>query len=179
MDPFPRVIELSDDDEDYSDGSVYDFERNFLANDSEIETDDEPLDVGQDNGTRPSGRRNLLDGYQSCLGDVLEVFPAISHDYVQKLFSKENENLGVNAGQEITVAPRLIENILDHGVYPKEKDRIRELKRKRTDKDNDEEEAAKWKYMDLRDDPAEYARVAYVYSTPLRFPKLSVSSMLY
>ena len=158
MNGLPNVIDISDGEDDGSDtSSLYDFGHEFLEHDNEIENELRAMEVGHQNQTRPNGTQNLFDSYQSCLHDILEVFPDISHDYVQQLYNKQTESV---LPQEDTVTRTLIDKILDTGAYPKEKDRIRELKRKRND--NDEEEAAKWKYMDLRDNPAEYAKVAYV-----------------
>lgn len=167
MDPFHEIINLSDEDGYDSDGSSYNLERDFLLHNDEIQNDVEAMNIAQIHETTPSGIRNPLDSYQSCLKEIVEVFPDISHDHVQQIY---NQHMGVpilNQRQEGRVAPTLIEKILDGGNYPKERDRIRELKRKRSDKDADEEEAAKWKYLDLRDGPTEYAKVAYVISLVL------------
>ena len=158
MDGLRNVIDISDGEADASDSSSYDFGQDFFEN--AIEDELRLMDVGQQNQPQPSGVRNPVDRYESCLRDILEVFPDISHDHVQQLHNKQIEVVQPYEQHEDMMARTLIDKILDAGAYPKEKDRIRELKRKRND--GDEEEAAKWKYMDLRDNPAEYAKVAYV-----------------
>ena len=172
MDPFSEFIDLSDGDGIGADESPFNFD-DFLA-ENNIPTHVEAMNITQDVETGPNGYRSLVGGYQSCLESVLDVFPDISHDHVQQIYNEQMKAKGSNGQHEDMVAPSLIEKILDGGVYPKERDRIRELKRKRSDKDVDEEEAAKWKYMDLRDDPTEYAKVAYVCSLRIFTPsKLS------
>lgn len=95
--------------------------------------------------------------YETCLAEVLEVFPDVSREHVQSLYDNLNHQAAPFAQ---TAAQVLIERILDEGKYPKEKDRIKELKRKRNDKTSDEEEAARWKYADMRDNALEYSKVA-------------------
>ncbi|KAK4693198.1 hypothetical protein P7C71_g4153, partial [Lecanoromycetidae sp. Uapishka_2] len=107
-----------------------------------------------------SGTRNMVDSYESCLNEILEVFPDISHEHVQQIYEKHIQVTGPYQPPEVTVAQTLIEKILDKGTYPKERDRIRELKRKRSQGNTDAEEAARWKYSDMRDDPLQYSRVA-------------------
>lgn len=160
MAAFHEVVNISDEED--SDGSMYDFGRDDSANDNEIEQDVDAMNIDRPNGLGSSGIPTLFDAYETCLNEILEVFPDISHDHVQHIYSRHMESMGPYERQDNTVAQRLVENILDGGNYPKERDRIRELKRKRCDRNNDDEEAAKWKYMDLRNDPAEYAKVAYV-----------------
>lgn len=106
-----------------------------------------------------SGTRPVTSPYGTCLAGLLEVFPDISREHVQSLYN--NLNLQDSPFAQ-TAAQVLIEKVLDGGKYPKEKDRIKELKRKRSDKNSDEEEAARWKYADLRDNALEYSKVAWV-----------------
>lgn len=106
-----------------------------------------------------SGTRTVTSPYGTCLAELLEVFPDISREHVQSLYN--NLNLQDSPFAQ-TAAQVLIEKVLDGGKYPKEKDRIKELKRKRSDKNSDEEEAARWKYADLRDNALEYSKVAWV-----------------
>lgn len=172
MEPFQNreVIELSDSEDDSS--FTFDADEYFLANDEiergspshprQAEGDIEPVNYGRPNEPGSNGAGNPIDNYHACLHGVLEVFPDISHDHVQQIYDKGIEATGPYERHNNTMAQKLIGEILDSGKYPKERDRIRELKRKRSDKDIDEEEAAKWKYMDLRDDPAEYAKVSKV-----------------
>lgn len=79
--------------------------------------------------------------------EVVEVFPDISIDHVRQLYDEpvlQDNNLG-RAG----LAQDIILKILDGKTYPKEKDSIREKKRKRSqDLDSDEEEAARWRVVD-------------------------------
>lgn len=103
------------------------------------------------------GHRNRLEDYQACLKDLLDVFPDISHEYVQEIYNKHMDSRGPYHPESPSQA--LIEKVLDSGHYPKEKDK---RKRKFSERDSDEEEAAKWKYKDLRDDPTQYQTVAYV-----------------
>lgn len=95
--------------------------------------------------------------YDACLAEVIEVFPDISREHVQTLYNNLNHQNGPYAQ---TPAQVLIEKVLDGGKYPREKDRIKELKRKRSDRNSDEEEAARWKYADLRENALEYSKVA-------------------
>ena len=157
-----EIIDLSDEDGDVANESHLEYERDFLAIDNEIGDEVEARNMGLEREIRPSHICSTFDSYESCLREVLEIFPDVSYDYVQQIYNKHIEVMGPFEKKEDTVARRVIEEILDSGTYPKEKDRIRELKRKRTDKDVDEEEAAKWRYMHLRDDPIEYCKVAYV-----------------
>ena len=95
--------------------------------------------------------------YDTCLAEILEVFPDISREHVQSLYDELNHQ---NDPYAQTAAQVLIEKVLDGGNYPKEKDRIKELKRKRSDRNSDQEEAARWKFADLRDNALEYSKVA-------------------
>ena len=104
-----------------------------------------------------SGTRTVVSPYESCLAELLEVFPDISREHVQSLYNDLNHQ---DSPFVQTAAQVLIEKVLDGGKYPKEKDRIKELKRKRSDKNSDEEEAARWKYADMRDNAMEYSKVA-------------------
>ena len=104
-----------------------------------------------------SGTRTVVSPYEKCLAELLEVFPDISREHVQSLYNSLDDQNGLYAQ---TAAQVLIEKVLDRGKYPKEKDRIKELKRKRGDKNSDEEEAAHWKYADMRDNALEYSKVA-------------------
>lgn len=85
--------------------------------------------------------------YEICLSGVLEVFPDISHDHVRQLYDTWTKDDGTNDGvNERNVVPEITTQILDAGKYPKEKDRMKELKRKRSPQlSSDEEEEAQWK----------------------------------
>lgn len=170
----PDIIDLEDDSSDEQD--VF---QDFLTPDTigdgveAFRFSPNPSSSPINGGTRNDNYRS----YESCLQEILELFPDISKDHFHELYNKQKEN--GNPYQQL-LAQTLIEQILDQngGQYPKEKDRIKELKRKRNDRNSDEEEAAWWKYADLRDDPMEYAKVAWVNPSPLRLP-LGVLKGLY
>ena len=155
--PHRDVIDLLSDEEDIngleeSDESLFD---NYLNEDvSGVHISPVP---GRTPAPYSSGPRQAIYSYDTCLVELLEVFPDISREYVRSLYNNLNQHDGPYA--QIT-AQVLIEKILDGGKYPKEKDRIKELKRKRSDKHSDEEEAARWKYADMRDNAMEYSKVA-------------------
>lgn len=98
--------------------------------------------------------------YEACLAKVLDVFPDISHDHVRQAYDVELEK-NENGSQRANVSEVLILGILDQKTYPKEKDRINELKRKRSNVlDSDEEEAARWKDLDRGQETIAYFREA-------------------
>ena len=78
--------------------------------------------------------------YGSCLTEILELFPDISHDHVEQLYNANVQDFRGHRTR-FSLVQHLIEKILDSGKYPKEKDRLKELKRKRY-RDSDEEELA-------------------------------------
>lgn len=162
MDPFREFIDISDDE---NDDLMVEFDQDHSAihedhSTGRLTTAEPPNSLGSGSG------RTLSDKYEICLKEILEVFPDISLDHVQTLYSQQAVSDTPLVPREIPMAQILIEKILDGGTYPKEKDRMRELKRKRSDKDIDEEETTKWKSTGLRKDPPEYAKIAYV--TPYR-----------
>ncbi|KAL8985473.1 MAG: hypothetical protein Q9177_004425 [Variospora cf. flavescens] len=76
--------------------------------------------------------------YETRLAQVLDVFPDVSHDYVRKLYDARQRNGALGA-------EGLISQILDEDNYPKERDRLNELKRKRmSEPDDDQVTAAVW-----------------------------------
>jgi len=157
------AINVEDLDSDSDDSVAY---GDYLAS-SDIEDGVGAIHITHNNpvsapGPGRSGIRNMFDSYETCLKEILEVFPDISHDHVQQTYDKHIQILGPYQPQEVTIAQTLIEKILDKGAYPKERDRIRELKRKRSQGNTDKEEAARWKFAQMRDDPMQYSRVAYV-----------------
>ena len=85
---------------------------------------------------------------QACLERVLEVFPDIDHEHVRQLYQARplaREGGAPNG----TPSEELILKILDGGVYPKEKERRSELKRKRAaSAGSNEEETAAWEAAD-------------------------------
>lgn len=105
---------------------------------------------------------NERDYYEVCLTEILDVFPDISHDHVRQLYDVELQKIEIDS-QRANISQVLILSILDQKTYPKEKDRINELKRKRSNAlDSDEEEAAKWKDLDRGQEANAYFREAYV-----------------
>ncbi|KAL8814477.1 MAG: hypothetical protein Q9223_006306 [Gallowayella weberi] len=88
-------------------------------------------------------RTRLAAPYDGLLQKVLEVFPDISHDHVKSLY--ESHSTAALSPDGIPLSENIISQILDVGKYPKERDRQNELKRKRSQFDNsDDERAAKW-----------------------------------
>ncbi|KAL8833549.1 MAG: hypothetical protein Q9170_004204 [Blastenia crenularia] len=82
--------------------------------------------------------------YENCLQEVLEIFPDISREHVKKLYDERQTNGAV--ASTISIPQALISLILDGGTYPKERDCLNELKRKRlSEQDNDDKKAAEWK----------------------------------
>ena len=153
----PRDVIDLDSDEDTggqedSDNSFFD---NYL-NDEVSSVHISPV-PSQTPATFASSLSAAILTYDACLAEIIEVFPDISREYVQSLYNNLDQRHGPYAQ---TAAQILIEKVLDGGNYPREKDRIKELKRKRSDRNNDEEEAARWKYADLRDNALEYSKVA-------------------
>ena len=153
----PRdVIDLdSDEDTDGPEDSDNSFFDNYL-NDEVSSVHISPV-PGRTPATYASGLSAAILPYDACLAEIIEVFPDISREYVQSLYNNLDHRHGPHAQ---TAAQVLIEKILDGGNYPREKDRIKELKRKRSDRNSDEEEAARWKYVDLRENALEYSKVA-------------------
>ena len=153
----PRdVIDLlSEEDSDGQEDSDHSFFDNYLNEEvSGVHISPVP---GRTPTPYSNGPRTAVSPYDICLAEMLEVFPDISREHVQSLYNNLSHENGPFAQ---TAAQVLIEKVLDGGNYPKEKDRIKELKRKRSDRNSDEEEAARWKYADLRDNALEYSKVA-------------------
>ena len=83
---------------------------------------------------------HVSPAYGLCLTEILELFPDISHDHVEQLYNSDVQRFSGH-GMQNSLVQHLIEKILESGKYPKEKDRLKELKRKRY-RDSDEEEIA-------------------------------------
>ena len=98
---------------------------------------------------------DVTAGYDTCLQEVLEIFPDISLDHVRQLY--DAQLLQPRDGQAI--AQHLTTQILDAGKYPKEKDRLKELKRKRF-ADSDEEEVAYVENLERNPYDSHYTHVA-------------------
>ena len=112
--------------------------------------------------SHPDNEASVIDPqtqYSECLSAVTECFPDISHDYVQALYSE------YIASVELTEAANakevLIGRILDRKTYPKEKDHLKDLKRKRSKDEVDEKaEVAKWKAEVEGIEALMYARIS-------------------
>lgn len=74
------------------------------------------------------GEGSCPEAYQKCLKAVLVVFPGISHYHVEQLWNKSAWGSLIGTDE---LNQRLIERILDGGTYPKERDRLRELKKRK------------------------------------------------
>ena len=151
-------------DSDSDDAVAYD--DFFFSSDIEdslgaIQIDSYDPSLGQEGLT--TDERVLGDSYSSyetCRREVLEVFPDISTDYVKQLYDIQVHSRNSFQQQEEVNAQILIEKILEKGTYPKERDRIKDLKRKRSQGNPDEEEAARWKNASMIDDRLQYSKIA-------------------
>ena len=152
---FQDIIEIEDDD----DGG-----EQFFPFEGLLDLEDGGIKHTASSGPALRDSTNTLSNYETCLSEILEVFPDISRDHVQQKYDKWVQSLDNQQHRNLSVAQDLIESILDGGNYPKEKDRIKELKRKRSGRNSEEDEAARWKYAHLRDNSTQYIRVAFVYT---------------
>ncbi|MCJ1465874.1 hypothetical protein MMC07_004493 [Pseudocyphellaria aurata] len=92
--------------------------------------------------------------------EILEIFPDISRDHVRQLYEVEYQKIEDDS-QRANISQIIILGILDAKTYPKEKDKVNELKRKRSNVlDSDEEEAARWRDSDRGQDANVYFREA-------------------
>jgi len=100
------------------------------------------------------------DPEQACLEKVLEVFPDIDHEHVRQLYQARPlaaEGVALNG----TPSEELILKILDGGIYPKEKERRNELKRKRAvSAGSSEGEMAAWEAADREKASGHYSEEA-------------------
>jgi hypothetical protein len=97
----------------------------------------------------------LIDRKVECVDDVLSVFPDICRDYVSELYDS-----GVYKIAEHLVAHIL--DKLDSGTdYPKAKDKLKTLKRKR-EMDEDEEAANKYGSIDRENGSHDYSTLTFV-----------------
>lgn len=101
-----------------------------------------------------------VDAESACLNRVLEVFPDIDHEHVRQLYqarpvvAEEARPSGDPSGE-------LIVKILDAGDYPKEKDRRKELKRKRAaSAGSSQGETAAWEAADRERGSTQYSEEA-------------------
>ena len=97
----------------------------------------------------------ISSGFGGCLEKILEVFPDISHEHCREIYDAQM----LNPVEGQPVAQTLITQILDKGKYPKEKDRQKELKRKRLT-NSDDEEVAYLKNLERGEVTSEYAQVS-------------------
>lgn len=96
-----------------------------------------------------------IDVKQDCIEDVLTVFPDICRDYVTELYES-----GIGEIAELLVAHIL--DKLDGGMeYPKAKDKLKNLKRKR-EVDADEEAAKEYGNIDRESGSHDYATLTCV-----------------
>lgn len=150
INPGYEIIDLGSDSED----PVYPTDDFFplSGEQADLENDDYGLENSQYREIPGPTRSqtvhiNAPTQYESSLSEVLEVFPDISHDHVRQLYETWIQANGSgDRAQEQNVAAELTIQIVDAGEYPKEKDRINDLKRKRSQALNsDEEEEVRWK----------------------------------
>ena len=157
MRPSQDVIDISDEE---SDGSFYEFDQGFLVDDNGPQHDGEAMDLDDSSYAQPDEIGGSIDSSDTCLTKILDVFPDISHPHVQQLYNQHISLTSPSNRADGTAVGILIDQILSDGAYPKEKDRNKDLKRKRSDKSIDAEETAKWQHMERRIDPEGYSRVA-------------------
>lgn len=166
------VIDLddsSDEEEAYGTpltGSSYRESEARLAADEDAEDhqslafrDSEPLMAFDDDFTF-EGASEPPDPEQACLEKVLEVFPDIDHEHVRQMYQARPL---VAQGGALNGSPseELILKILDGGVYPKEKERRNELKRKRAaSAGSSEGETAAWEAADREKASGHYSEEA-------------------
>lgn len=103
----------------------------------------------------PNSPHALIDHKVECVDNVLAVFPDICRDYVSELY---NGGFG-------EVAEQLVAHILDKldngSDYPKAKDKLKSLKRKRV-VDEDEEAANKYGSIDREYGSHDYSTLTFV-----------------
>jgi hypothetical protein len=103
----------------------------------------------------PNFPHALIDHKVECVDDVLSVFPDICRDYVSRLYDS-----GVGE-----IAEQLVAHILDKADngsdYPKAKDKLKTLKRKR-EVDEDEEAANKYGSTDRENGSHDYSTLTFV-----------------
>ena len=103
----------------------------------------------------PNFPHALIDHKVECVDDVLSVFPDICRDYVSELYDS-----GIGEIAEQLVAHIL--DKLDNGTdYPKAKDKLKTLKRKR-EVDEDEEATNKYGSIDRENGSHDYSTITFV-----------------
>ena len=101
--------------------------------------------------------------YCLCLHEVVEVFPDISLTHVRQLYDSHTRSEASSLPDGISSAQLLIEQILDAGKYPKERDPQREasqLKRKRESHSGGDDETRRWINEDLRSKVQNYVGIS-------------------
>lgn len=145
--PTREIIEIDSDSEDLDSSSTED----LISLGGFDDEDSTPIRL-RDIANHPDLWAAHIDEstyYVACLAEILEVFPDICHDHVRQLYDAQLQKTTDDDSQRAGITQELILQILDFKNYPKEKDRINELKRKRSDIVNsDEEEAARWNDVD-------------------------------
>ena len=97
-----------------------------------IDIDSDSSDEGPFNNTPPLSSaarpKTVFATYEGCVLAIKAVFPDISLDHVKELWDKSD---GAHFKVADVYYQRLIEGILDVGPYPKERDRLRDLKKRK------------------------------------------------
>ncbi|KAI4118301.1 MAG: hypothetical protein LQ345_001606 [Seirophora villosa] len=160
--PQPQeFIEITDDSDDDESVRLEDFmtseELNAVLQDPSVAT---PRSDHQENHHDLGSRRSDAAAtptdmsYEACLAEVLDVFPDVSHDHVRALYDARQRTGALGA-------EGLISHILDEDKYPKERDRLNELKRKRMSELNEDEViAAVWKSAERLPEDTQYSVLA-------------------
>ncbi|KAL8707581.1 MAG: hypothetical protein Q9220_007422 [cf. Caloplaca sp. 1 TL-2023] len=147
--PRPRdVVEIIDSDDEDRDFGL----ENFMTKEELEDALGEALNLTPDEGVQNNQIESETpvvqdapntgpQSYDECHRRVLEIFPDVSHDHLRKLHDDHLAN--TEALPLATPSNALISRLLDGGKYPKEKDRLNELKRKRS-LVSDDERASLW-----------------------------------
>ncbi|SLM40238.1 hypothetical protein LPUS_10983 [Lasallia pustulata] len=172
MAPSREVIEIEDSSE-YDDEDAFSPELLNLDDfdNGELGYGVDPAYYGfGDNGDAPIRQNFVPDlptqqapSFEECLGRVVEVYPDICHDHIRQLYDTQVLAFVPQAGlsPQDQISQLLILQILDTDKYPKESDRRKELKRKRSvTLDSDEEDAATWTAVERAAYPDEYSKQA-------------------
>ena len=107
--------------------------------------------------TESAGNDQFL--FAKCLAELSDVFPDISSEYVRGLFNtwRQPHLSSREVWHDLTI------QILDAGPYPKEKERLNQLKRKRSPElTSDEKDTLQWKNDKKGKERASYLSAAYV-----------------
>ncbi|KAF2496158.1 hypothetical protein BU16DRAFT_368160 [Lophium mytilinum] len=106
---------------------------------------------------RPASRPPTPFTEDDALQKILDIFPDIAHDHVLNLYRE-----GLHDGVLSSVwCDQLITRLVDSGSYPKESERRRkDLKRKRTDTQDDEDAIRKFEKMERHNAGRLYSQLA-------------------